>query len=106
MTIDGGGSQVSTGGDYVLSVTIGQPDAGEMSGGEFELNCGFWFPVAAGDGNGDGVVDLADYDDFEDCLNGPGGGSQSGSCTFYDADGNGAVDLSDFALVQASFSGS
>ena len=31
-TIDGGGG-TSTGGDYALTGTIGQPDAGEMAGG-------------------------------------------------------------------------
>ncbi|HOW68719.1 MAG TPA: hypothetical protein P5186_27825 [Candidatus Paceibacterota bacterium] len=40
-TIDGGGS-TSAGGQYVLSGTIGQPDAGAMSGGTFTLNGGFW----------------------------------------------------------------
>jgi hypothetical protein len=40
--IDGGGS-VSTGGDYYMSVSIGQPDAGfAISGGEFNLEGGFW----------------------------------------------------------------
>src|SRR2546421_7024256 len=39
-TIDGGGG-TSTGGVYSVSGTIGQPDAGHMSGGEFTLYCGF-----------------------------------------------------------------
>ncbi len=39
-TIDGGGT--STGGDYALVGTIGQPDAGEMSGGDYKLAGGFW----------------------------------------------------------------
>jgi hypothetical protein len=41
VTIDGGGG-VSTGGEYSLSGTIGQPDAGVMSGGKFSLIGGFW----------------------------------------------------------------
>ena len=39
-TIDGGGT--SNGGQYVLSGTIGQPDASVMSGGSYELLGGFW----------------------------------------------------------------
>ncbi len=45
-TIDGGGG-TSTGGVYSVSGTIGQPDAGVMSGGNFTLQGGFWAVVAA-----------------------------------------------------------
>jgi hypothetical protein len=40
-SIDGGGG-VSTGGVYSVSGTIGQPDAGAMTGGNFSLVGGFW----------------------------------------------------------------
>jgi hypothetical protein len=40
-TIDGGGS-TSTGGVYTVSGTIGQPDAGTMLGGTYQLAGGFW----------------------------------------------------------------
>ena len=40
-TIDGGGG-TSTGGVYSVSGTIGQPDAGAMSGGSYALTGGFW----------------------------------------------------------------
>ncbi len=40
-TIDGGGGR-STGGDYALVGTIGQPDAAWSSGGDYELLGGFW----------------------------------------------------------------
>ncbi len=40
-TVDGGGG-ASSGGNYALSGTIGQPDAGSMSGGTFILQGGFW----------------------------------------------------------------
>ena len=40
-TIDGGGGQ-SSGGPYVLTGTIGQPDAEYSSGGNYELLGGFW----------------------------------------------------------------
>ncbi len=41
-TIDGGGTMSATGGSYTLSGTIGQPDAGIESGGNYKLNGGFW----------------------------------------------------------------
>src|SRR6266487_6201267 len=37
----------STGGVYSVSGTIGQPDAGKMSGGNFTLDGGFWGIIAA-----------------------------------------------------------
>ena len=40
--VDGGGGAFSTGGDYTLSGTIGQPDAGVMEGGDYTLGGGFW----------------------------------------------------------------
>lgn len=40
-TIDGGGG-TSTGGVYTVRGTIGQPDAGAMSGGNYSLTGGFW----------------------------------------------------------------
>ena len=40
-TVDGGGG-TSTGGVYMVSGTIGQPDAGVMSGGNFTVQGGFW----------------------------------------------------------------
>lgn len=40
-TIDGGGGD-SAGGDFQLAGTVGQPDAGVMSGGDFVLISGFW----------------------------------------------------------------
>jgi hypothetical protein len=49
-TVDGGGG-TSTGGpmigtNYSVSGTIGQPDAGTMSGGNFTLEGGFWGIIA------------------------------------------------------------
>src|SRR5450756_586009 len=43
-TIDGGGG-TSTGGVYSVSGTIGQPDAGASSGGNYSLIGGFWGAV-------------------------------------------------------------
>ncbi len=45
-TIDGGGG-TSTNSQYSLSGTVGQPDAGPMSGGNYTLQGGFWGIIAA-----------------------------------------------------------
>ena len=44
-TIDGGGG-TSTGGVYSVTGTIGQSDAGKLSGGNFTLDGGFWGIIA------------------------------------------------------------
>jgi hypothetical protein len=41
-TIDGGGGRTSSGGPYLLTGTIGQPDAAWSQGGRYELLGGFW----------------------------------------------------------------
>ena len=41
-TIDGGGAMFSTGGTFELGGTIGQADAGTLSGGTYTLSGGFW----------------------------------------------------------------
>lgn len=70
-TIDGGGSMFTTsGGTFNLDGTIGQPDAGTMSGGTFTLTGGFWAVTGAGsaicrgDLNCDGVIDFGDINPF------------------------------------------
>ena len=91
--------------DFELSGTIGQADAGELAGGEFTLTGGFWFPLVPGDANGDGGVNLDDYEAFEGCMTGPDGDPPEDECQGLDADGNGTIDLGDFAAMQSSFSG-
>jgi len=58
----------------------------------------------AGDGNGDGQVDLADYAILDGCLTGPDGGPMEGSCAPIDFDGDDDVDLQDFAAFQTALS--
>jgi hypothetical protein len=41
-SVDGGGGTFSTGGTYTLGGTIGQPDAGPLTGDRYELQGGFW----------------------------------------------------------------
>ncbi|QOJ01517.1 MAG: hypothetical protein HRU70_13900 [Phycisphaeraceae bacterium] len=72
-TIDGGGGR-STGGTFAVTGTIGQWDAGTVTGGVFEIRGGFWDlpgePTCPADFNGDGFVDFFDFQDFVDCFEG------------------------------------
>ena len=45
-TLDAGGGTFSSNGGYVLGGTIGQPDAGLLTGGGYTLAGGFWGGVA------------------------------------------------------------
>ncbi len=62
-SMDGGGG-TSTGGEFTLSGSVGQPDAGRLAGGDFAVEGGFIpgvvVPPACGDLNGDGHVDVFD----------------------------------------------
>ena len=105
-TIDGGGgASQSADGSIVLNGTIGQPDAGAMSGGPFELTGGFWFQTPPGDCEFDGDVGLFDYAVFEFCLMGPSGSAPDPTCACFDVDRSGVIDLSDFAIIQSTFTG-
>ncbi len=42
-TVDGGGATFSTVGAYSLGGTVGQADAGALSGGSYALSGGFWY---------------------------------------------------------------
>lgn len=101
-SIDAGGVIKSNGGAFELSGTIGQPDAGVLSGGIFELTGGFWFEIPPTDCNEDGAVNLLDHSSLTDCLSGPIG-SVPAACDCFDVNGNGSVDLRDFALSQIEF---
>lgn len=46
-TLDGGGYTWSEGGGYSLGGTVGQPDAGVLSGGGYTLAGGFWGGIGA-----------------------------------------------------------
>jgi hypothetical protein len=83
-TIDGGGGR-SSGGPYVLTGTIGQPDAAYSAGGNFELLGGFWpgGPLC--------IVTFDDYAKFAELWN------LSGSSLPADLDGSGKVDLEDLS---------
>ena len=110
-TIDGGGEMWTTGGNFELSGTIGQLDAGlfVMTGGALELAGGFWGggtpqPDLPGDCDSDGDIDLDDFGEFPLCLSGPQGGVLP-FCECLDFDTDADVDLADFAAFQRAFTG-
>jgi hypothetical protein len=77
-TIAGGGDTWTTGGNFELSGTIGQPAVGAaMTGGDFALTSGFWSGVVAGptpgDLNCDGAVNFDDINPFVLALGDPAG---------------------------------
>lgn len=47
-SLDGGGATHVTSGGFVLGGTIGQPDAGSLTGGGYQLAGGFWHGGASG----------------------------------------------------------
>ena len=101
-TIDCGGEMRSIGGDFELSGTIGQPDAGVvMTGGDFEFTGGFWARVpayAVGDLNCDGFVDFFDIDPFVLAVTDPAGYEAAyPDCDIMlaDCNGDGSVDFFD-----------
>ena len=101
-TVDGGGG-TSSGGGFVLSGTIGQPDAGDLAGGDFVLSGGYWQPAAAGDpGCGDCPTDVdGDGDinafDLANLLGAWGPVTPGSACL--DADGNGFIEAFDLAVL-------
>jgi len=69
-TIDGGGYTFSSGGQFTLGGTIGQPDAAAMTGGQYSLIGGFWAGADAGgfacgcDWNHDNALNSQDFFDY------------------------------------------
>ena len=88
-TIDGGGG-TSSGGAFILSGTIGQPDAGAMAGGDFALMGGFWV------GAYDCIVNMEHFGRFAaEWLAGSGSPA--------DLNGSGEVDIVDFSMLARSW---
>lgn len=85
-TIDGGGGQ-SAAGQYVLTGTIGQPDAGFHGQAPYELLGGFWTGGPSCIVNLESVANFAQY------------WFETGSALPADLDGNGFVNLADLQIV-------
>ena len=100
----GDAAGVSTGGEYTLSGTIGEPEAGTMSDwyGTFILSGGFEPGIVPGDCDGDADADLDEFAQMEACLLGPGGELGLG-CDCFDFDADADVDLRDFAIFEVLF---
>ncbi len=62
-------------------------------------------PVAPADFERDGDVDLIDYRRLAVCMTGPAGPPPRPTCLVTDINGNGVVDLPDFAVFQRCMSG-
>jgi hypothetical protein len=98
-TIDTGAG-FGAGGNFEMEAVIGQPDAGSMTGGPFEIRGGF-FGVPAGappcypDCNGDGVADIADFGCFTNkfIVGDP----------YADCNGDGVLDIADFGCFVNAF---
>ncbi len=101
-TVDGGGAMFTAGGDFELSGTTGQWDAGYMTGGDFELIGGFWGvtehigPDCPSDLSGDGQTEAYDL-----ALLLGAWGPCSEPCTPGDPDDTCAADLSGDCVVEA-----
>ena len=106
-TVDGGGQMSSSGGDFELSGTIGQADAGQMTGGDFALRGGFWAalecPMVPSDFDADCDVDLEDFTVLESSMNGP---DQAPGDPITDLDGDNDCDVNDFSILATQFTGS
>lgn len=101
-TIASGGAMGTAGGTYKLSGTIGQVDAGPMSGGTWGLNGGFWHNFGqtpcTGDVNGDRQVTLNDLGILLAHYGQTGVTLAQG-----DLNGDSKVDLSDLAILLAAY---
>ena len=98
-SIDGGGVMQSTGGNFVLSGTIGQADASAtLTGGDLRLTGGFWavaVPTCGclSDINKDDLRDGLDVQGFVECLVAAGS-----NCACADVDGVPGLDVGDVAV--------
>ena len=96
-TIDGGGG-TSSAAEFTIHATIGQVDAGTMTGGAFELRGGFQpgaapsAPICVGDLSGDAQIG------FDDLLVVLSAWGDCAACAA-DLDGDGLVGFSDLLIV-------
>ncbi|MEK6676636.1 MAG: hypothetical protein AABZ47_13410 [Planctomycetota bacterium] len=106
-TVDSGGQMFSEGSGYELGGTVGQSDAGFLTGGVYELTGGFWaahcIPGVYADLD---YTDLVDVDDLIILLNG-----FIDPVTYPDGDiypcgvGDGIIDVDDLIALLEAFAG-
>ncbi len=104
-SIDGGGVMQSTGGNFVLSGTLGQHEPNDpataLTGADFSLVGGFWavaVPTCGclSDINKDDLRDGLDVQGFVECLVAAGS-----NCACADVDGVPGLDFNDVAVFVA-----
>ena len=110
----GGGEMFSTGGQYGLDGTVGQPEAGTtLSGGDYTLAGGFWpgiepvcgdaqHPYVRGDMNRDCYVNWADFTVFA-AMWLSSGCTAPNWCGGADMNRDGSVNWGDFTVFAANW---
>ncbi len=97
-TIDGGGG-TSSGGGFTLTGSIGQPDAGAMSGGGLQLAGGFWGaggpPPCYPDCNANVALTVADFTCFQTKF--------VAGDPYADCNASGTLTVADFTCFQTQF---
>ncbi len=85
---------------------VGTPAASQTNVFVFATALSEVVEIVPGDSDGDGDVDLDDFADFVDCLEGPEVIPAGAGCLeYFDFDGDDDVDLGDFAALQGTFTG-
>lgn len=98
-------------GNAMVGATIAQAlVVSAMSGGHLPVFLELRVPPCAGDADCNGIVDIADFAAFETCMSGPVCGEAFEPPTqhcrdYFDLDGDGDVDMGDFAVLQGAFGG-
>lgn len=95
-----GGGGESSGGEFVMLASIGEPSTTLAGGGVYSLTSGAWVPSPPGDCAYDGVVSLIDYAQMVPCLMGPAESLPTTACRCFDLDASNTVSLKDFAMLQ------
>lgn len=97
-SIDAGGG-TSSGGGFTLIGTIGQPDAGAMTSGGFDVLGGLWgtngLSPCYPDCNGDGVLTVGDFGCFQSKF--------VVGDEYADCNASGTLTVADFGCFQISF---